>query len=117
MITHLPADVQAGLDAARKLAARKSGRLRVVVDDTAYRVLRTWPGGFALNAADAPPRRGLVDLYEGGRHLSRCLVVALGEENGEIAFDYKLSTDASGEQPLDFHRAPDAPAALIEKDG
>ncbi|QIE46939.1 hypothetical protein G5B38_16215 [Pseudohalocynthiibacter aestuariivivens] len=117
MITHLPADVQAGLDAARKAALMKSQRLRVVADEVSYRVLRTWPGGFSIAAADAPPQRGLVELYDGPRHLAHCLIFASGEEAGEILFDFKQRSDVSGEQPLDFVRAPDAPVALITKGG
>ncbi|MFX0540812.1 hypothetical protein ACEWPM_003635 [Roseovarius sp. S4756] len=114
MDMHLPRDVQDGLDAARRAAQLKSHRLRVEVGDTSYRVLRAWPGGFAVDADDAPHLRGLVDLYDGSRHLSHCLIVAASEEGGERIFDYKLMTEASGEQPADFVRAADAPSALLE---
>ncbi len=117
MTTHLSADVQAGLDAARDAALLKSQRMRIVADGVSYRVLRAWTGGISVAAADAPPQRGLVELYDGQRHLAHCLIMASGEEDGEILFDFKQRSDASGEQPLDFVRAPDAPVALIEKDG
>ncbi|MFX0543929.1 hypothetical protein ACEWPL_000095 [Roseovarius sp. S1116L3] len=114
MDMHLPRDVQDGLEAARRAAQLKSHRLRVEVGDVSYRVLRAWPGGFAVDAADAPHLRGLVDLYDGSRHLSHCLIVAASEEGGERIFDYKLMTEASGEQPADFVRDADAPAGLLE---
>nr|WP_309503163.1 hypothetical protein [uncultured Roseovarius sp.] len=117
MTTHLPADVQAGLDAARNAALLKSQRLRIVADDTSYRVRRIWADGFSVAADDAPPPRGLVELYDGPRHLAHCLIMASGAEDGEIFFDFKQRSDVSGGQPLDFVRAPDAPVALIEKDG
>ncbi|WP_101065575.1 hypothetical protein [Roseovarius salinarum] len=116
MTTFLPKDVQAGLDAARKRAQKKSHRLRVQVGEDWYPVLRAWEGGFALDAEDAPHLRGLVDLYDGARHLSQCLIVASEEEAGEIRFEYKRMTEATGEQPVDFERAPDAPIALLGKD-
>jgi len=113
MTEFLPKDVQAGLDRARKQAMRKASRLRVHDGPDIHRVLRVWDGGFALDAETAPQLRGLVDLYDGARHLSQCLIVASSEEEGERCFEYKRMTDASGEQPLDFYRAPDAPVALL----
>ncbi len=114
MTTFLPPDVQAGLDAARKLALKKSNRLKVQAGERRFSVLRSWHNGFSLDADEAPHLRGLVDLYDGARHLSCCLIVASGEENGELEFEYKRTTEAADRQPLDFYRAPDAPVALLE---
>lgn len=116
MTTYLPPDVQSGLDAARKKALKKSHRLRVQAGDDSYRVLQAWEGGFSLESGVAPHLRGLVDLYDGPRHLSRCLIVASEEEGGEIRFELKRVTEASDRQPVDFERDPDAPVALIARD-
>lgn len=115
MTTYLPHDVQAGLDAARKRAVQTSRRLRVRVGDDTHPVLRAWEGGFAVEADSAPHLRGLVDLYDGPKHLSRCLIVASEEEDGEMRFELKRMTDARETQPLDFERNAHAPVALIEK--
>ncbi len=115
MTTYLPPDVQAGLDAARKRAIRNSSRLRVHVGGETYPVLRAWQGGFAVEADRAPHLRGLVDLYEGPKHLSRCLIVASEEDNGEMRFELKRATDARETHPVDFACDPHAPVALIEK--
>ncbi len=115
MTTFLPPDVQAGLDAARKKSLLRNNRLRIEAGDEEYRILRAWENGFALESDDAPYLRGLVDMYDGARHICRCLIVASGEEHGEKYFEYKLMTEATGEQPLDFYRPPDAPVALLEK--
>ncbi len=115
MTTYLPPDVQAGLDAARRRAVRNSSRLRVHAGETTYPVLRAWRGGFAVAADGAPHLRGLVDLYDGANHLSRCLIVASEEENGEMRFDLKRATDAREAQPVDFERDPQGPVALIAK--
>ncbi len=114
MDMHLPPEVQEGLDKARRAALLKSNRLTVEVGGVSYRILRAWPGGFAVEAADAASLRGLVDLYDGPRHLSQCLIVAASEEGGERHFDYKRMTSVVGGQPADFVRAPTAPAALLE---
>lgn len=114
MTTFLPPEVQAGLDEARKSALKKSSHLRVHVGDDIYPVLRVWENGFALEAEDASHLRGRVDLYDGTRLISQCLIIASDEEAGEIHFEYKRMTEATGTQPLDFYRAPDAPVALLE---
>jgi hypothetical protein len=115
MSTFRPKEVQAGLDAARIAALRKSSRLRVETGDEMYPVLRMWQGGFTVEAAVAPRLRGLVDLYDGGRHLYQCLIVASEEDAGEIRYEFKRATEAHDRAPLDFYRAPDAPIALLGK--
>jgi hypothetical protein len=113
MSTFLPKEVQAGLDEARKAALKRASRLRIQAGDRLFPVLRVWDGGFSLDAGNAPVLRGRVELYNGPRLLSHCLIIASEEEGGEIRFEYKRMTDARGEQPLDYHRSPDAPVALI----
>jgi hypothetical protein len=113
MSTFLPPDVQAGLDAARKKAWRDNHRLRVQAGEKIYRVLQAWDNGFSLESADAVALRGRVDLYDGSRHLSQCLIIASEEDGDVMRFEYKRMTDAMDEQPLDFERAADAPVALI----
>ena len=114
MSTFLSPEVQAGLDAARKLALKKSNRLNVQAGDRQFKILRSWHNGFSLDADEAPHLRGLVDLYDGTKHLSRCLIVASAEEGGELEFEYKRTSEAVDRQPLDFYRRPDAPIALLE---
>jgi len=115
MSTFLPPEVQAGLDAARKRAWQKSHRLRVQAGDEVYRVVQAWEDGFSLEASAADHMRGRVDLYDGSRLLSQCLIIASEEDGDLMRFEYKRMTEATEEQPLDFVRAPDAPVALIEQ--
>ncbi len=117
MITVLPDDIQAGLDQARKRALKRSSRLALEAGDQRLKVLRLSDNGFAVDAAQAPHLRGLVDLYDGTRHLSRCLIVASEEEGGEIRYEVKQMTAAADEQPLDYERAENAPVGLIENYG
>ena len=116
MVAFLPKDVQDGLDRARKAAMRRGSRLSVHVGDEAHPVLRAWEGGFAMEAEHAPHLRGLVDLYDGPRHLARCLIVASMEEPGEVQFEMKRMTEAGGVQPVDFERGENAPVALLGVD-
>jgi len=113
MSEYLPKEVREGLEAARKAELRKKSRLRVNVGGDVFPVLRYWETGFSLDAEEAPRLRGLVDLYDGARHLYQCLIVASEEENGLRIYDFKRSTAAVDSAPLDFHQDEDAPVALL----
>lgn len=113
MSEFLPKEVREGLEMARKRDLRKRSRLRVHVGDDVFPVLRFWEGGFALDAETAPKLRGLVDLYDGGRHLYQCLIIASDEEQGEMVYEFKRNTAAVDKAPLDFYRDENAPIALL----
>jgi len=113
MSEYLPKEVREGLELARKRDMRKKSRLRVHVGDDIFPVLRFWETGFSLDAENAPHLRGLVDLYDGSRHLYQCLIVASEEENGLMVYDFKRSTAAVDKAPLDFYRDETAPVGLI----
>jgi len=115
MSEFLPKEVREGLKAARKADLRRKSRLRVHVGDKMFPVLRFWESGFALDAENAPQLRGLVDLYNGGVHLYQCLIVASAEENGEMQYEFKRSTEAVDKAPLDFYREENAPVALLPR--
>ena len=109
----LPKEVQAGLDMARLQRMRRSSRLRLLVGGKVYSVLRLWKTGFAIEAADAPQLRGLVDLFDGADHLFQCLIIASDEENGEMQYEFKRATAIANAPALDFAKSEDAPVALI----
>ena len=113
MSEFLPKEVREGLEAARKADLKRKSRLRVQVGDNFYPILRLWENGFALDADHAPHLRGLVDLFDGGRHLYQCLIVASSEEGGEMLFDFKRNTAAVDKAPLDYTRPENAPIALL----
>lgn len=115
MIEFLPKEVRAGLEMARKADQRKKSRLRVKVGEEMFTILRYWDEGFALDQEDAPHLRGLVDVYDGARHMSQCLIVASAEEGGEMVYEFKRATAAMDHAPLDYLRDETAPIALIEK--
>ena len=113
MSEFLPKEVRAGLEAARKRDLRRKSRLRVKVGDQTFTILRYWDQGFALDVEDAPHLRGLVDVYDGARHLSQCLIVASEEEAGEMVYEFKRETMATDRAPLDYERDEFAPVALL----
>ncbi|SRR6056297_85670 len=113
MSEFLPKDVRDGLEAARKARLRKRSRMRVRAGDQTFTILRAWDKGFALDSDDAPRLRGLVDLYDGAKHLSRCLIVASDEGDGETVYEYKRATPVADRAALDYSKDDDAPVALI----
>ncbi|SDE26058.1 hypothetical protein [Ruegeria marina] len=115
MSTYVSKEVSEGMAQARIAGLRKMSRLRVERDGMLYTVLRLWRDGFAVEAAATPPLRGLVDIYEGSNLLYQCLIVASGETDGEMVYEFKRHTLATDRAPLDFERAADAPVGLIGK--
>lgn len=113
MSDYLPKEVRAGLELARKKDRRKKNRLRLKIGDETFTILRYWEGGIALDTDDAPHVRGLVDVYDGARHLSQCLIVASSEEAGEMIYEFKRETPATGIAPSDYAVDESAPMALI----
>lgn len=116
MLEFLPNDVRDALDAARKLERKRKSRLRVQVGQAVFPVLRFWHDGFALDA-DLSPRslRGLVDVYDGSRHVFQCLIVASSIENGELVCDFKRATAVTDRAALDFWRDENAPVGYLPK--
>lgn len=113
MSMFLPKEVREGLEAAQRLALKRSSRLRVEADHASTKVLRLWANGFSVDAEGAPHLRGLVDLYDGGRHLGQCLIVASEEEGGEMRYEFKRNTAAADRAPLDYVRDENAPVGLL----
>lgn len=112
---HLPKDVQDGLKAAQRIAARRRSRLRLDTGAASYPILRVWENGLALDAESTPHLRGLVDVHDGARHLWQCLIVASRLEEGEIICEFKRNTAVTDSPALDFPRAPDAPRGLLPR--
>ena len=115
MSTFISKEVQAGLDLARKADLRKKSRLRVHAGDDIYPILRYWDEGFALDADQVDHLRGLVDIYDGGRHLSQALIVASDVAMGELICEIKRLTAVHDRPPLDFERDERAPAGYLTR--
>ena len=115
MLEFLPQDVRDGLDAARRRASKRKSRLRVQVGEAVYPILRLHEEGVVIDAGMAPHLRGLVDIYDGSRHLCTALIVASTVENGELVCDFKRSTKVTDRPALDFWNGENAPVALLPK--
>jgi hypothetical protein len=113
MLEFLPKEVREGLEAARKRDQNRKSRLRVQVGEAVYPVLRLWEDGLALDADLAPHLRGLVDVYDGARHLMQCLIIASNVENGALICDFKRSTNVTEKPALDFWKDENAPVGFL----
>ncbi|WP_347312397.1 hypothetical protein [Defluviimonas sp. SAOS-178_SWC] len=116
MSEYLPKEVRAGLEEARKRDLKRRSRLRVIAGDEVYPILRFWETGFALDADQVQHLRGLVDIYDGTRHLYQSLIVASGIEEGELICTMKRSTMAHDKVPLDYVRDDNAPVGYLPRD-
>ena len=115
MSEFLPKEVREGLEEARKRDLRRKSRLRVLAGEEIYPILRFWDEGFALDAGQVQHLRGLVDIFDGIRHLYQCLIVASDVEAGELICVMKRSTAALDKAPLDFVRDENAPIAMLPR--
>ncbi|KAA9007056.1 hypothetical protein [Histidinibacterium aquaticum] len=113
---YLPESVRLGLEQARRTNEARKSRLQVEAGGRRIRVLRAWDKGFAVEAGATEMLRGLVDIYEGQRHVSRALIVTSREEEGELIYEFKRETRASDAPPVDFERPDNAPAGLLPRD-
>jgi hypothetical protein len=111
----LPKEVRAGLEEARKRDLKRRSRLRVMAGDDVYPILKFWDTGFALDADQVQHLRGLVDIYDGARHLYQSLIIASDVEDGELICTMKRSTMAHDAVPLDYVREDDAPRGYLPR--
>lgn len=113
MSMYLPQDVRDGLELARKKSLRKASRLRVLIGDEHVPILRFGDTEFAVDMTNAPSLRGLVDIYDGARHLYQALILASHEDGDQMVYEFKRMTATADKAALDYERADDAPVALI----
>jgi len=106
-------EVLDGLKAARKKAERQKNRLCVHVGDDVYSVIKCWETGFSVDLDTVPKLRGLVDLYDGSRHLSQCLIMGAETDGDLMTYDFKRRTEAADRAALDYEQETVAPVALL----
>lgn len=113
MEAHFSSDVMEGLEKARMEASLKKNRLRVHVGHEVYPVLKIWENGFSMVAKNAPYLRGFVEIFDGAKHLSQCLVIHSEPEGALLNYEFKRQTIVLDNPPKDFVADKDAPVALI----
>ncbi len=113
MTDFLSREMLAEMEAARKKALKKRSRLRIITGDEVYPVLRMLPEGFTLDADQVAHLRGLVDLYDGARHMAQCLIMASDVAGGELVCTMKWQRKTADTPPLDYVRDEAAPVGYL----
>ncbi len=113
MDAHLSKEILDGIKRARKMALRKKNRLRVHVGEEIYPVLSLKSDGFEMESDAAPHLRGLVNLFDGGRHLAQCLIIHSEPEGDIMRYEFKRRTDVTDGPAKDFAVDQNAPVALL----
>jgi len=113
MSDYLPKDVRDGLEAARKRDRVRRSLRRIQIGDDIYPILEYGDHGFAVDAEAAPRLRGLVDIFDGSRHLCQALIVASQVDGDMMRYEFKRNTPVSDRAPIDFERAEGAPVAFL----
>lgn len=113
MSTYMSAEVQEGLDAARKKALRRKNRLHVRIDERVLPILECSDHGFIMDINYAPHLRGFVEIFDGPRHIYNALIVACDEIGGRLHYEFKRATIANDQRPLDYEVAAEQPVGLL----
>lgn len=113
MSDFLPQSVRDELAAAQRIARRRRATRRVQVGDASYPILEMTERGFSVDAEDAPRLRGLVDIYDGPRHLYRALIVASEQVGDLMRYEFKRNTAVASAAPVDFETVADKPQGLL----
>jgi hypothetical protein len=113
MSDYLPQSIREELAAAQKSARRNRATRMVRVGAATYPIIEMTDRGFSVDAEDAPRLRGLVDIYDGPRHLYRALIVASDQAGDLMRYEFKRNTAVATQAPVDFETVTDRPAGLL----
>ena len=116
MTGYLPKDLQDQVTRALRQSRRRKATRVVHVGDDVFPILDFSDLGFAVDAQDAPHLRGLVDISEGSRHLTRALIVASAEDGDLMRYEFKRNTPAIGTAPTDYESDLVAPERMLPRD-
>lgn len=113
MLEFLPEDIRKGLEAAQARAARKGSRLCVHVADQVFPIQALWDGGFSVDPRRVPRLRGLVDVFDGPRHLSRALIIAASDDGATMTYEFKRETPVTERPIRDYADDRPGPAGYL----
>ena len=102
----IPAEVRKAMRRNQGLGASSpTSRLHVETGGRCIEIRRSWETGFSIDTGAGDYHLpGLVNVYEGPRLLTRCLIVTSHEEDGETVYEIKRATLPTDSPPVDFER-------------
>ena len=115
MTGYLPQAVKDELAAAHRNQRRRRARRVVHVGDEAFPILEFSEDGFTVDLEDAPNLRGLIDIFEGPRHLYQALIVASAEDGDVMRYEFKRNTAAASTAAVDFEQDANRPIGLLPR--
>ncbi len=115
MTGYLPQAVKDELAAAHRQQRRRRATRVVHVGDEAFPILEFTEDGFTIDLEDAPSLRGLIDIFEGPRHLYQALIVASSEEGSVMRYEFKRNTAAASTAAVDFEQDANRPIGLLPR--
>lgn len=113
MTIYLPDTIKEELAMARRDARRLRATRTVHVGEEAYPIFDMTESGFSVDFGDSPKLRGLINIYEGARHLYQALIVASERDGDVMRYEFKRNTAAASHAPLDFEQEAERPIALL----
>ena len=113
MSTYVSDEVSAGLEAARKAALKRKTRMRVGVGVETVPILSFDEAGFTTRAQGTSQLRGLVDIYEGRKHLYQALIVTSEEVDDTLYYEFKRVTRAEDHPAADYVKLTPQISGLI----
>ena len=108
-------DLADGLAAANAQKAQRKTRRRLVADGREYPLSNLWHDGLAVDASLTGHLRGLVDVYDGAKHIQQCLIIASEVQAGQLICTFKRATPISDRPALDYERDDNAPVGYLPK--
>lgn len=94
MTNYMPAELRDQLAAAQRKVRRTRSTRSVHAGGEILAILEMSDKAFAIDAEKAPALRGLVDIYDGKRHLYQALIVAAAREGDVVRYRFKRNTGA-----------------------
>jgi len=99
-------------DAEKK---QKKNRLRVRAGEREFKLRELSENGFVVEDASGKHLRGLVDLYDGSKHLAQCLIVCARATASGMAYEFKRRTRIARNHAPDYVVSENAPVALLTR--
>lgn len=114
MLEFLPEEVAKGIAMAQRRASRPRARLHLQVGEAVFPILRFWQNGLSLDGGLAPGKiRGLVEVYDGPRHIFQCLIVASEREGDELLCAFKRMSIIHDGPAADYWRGEHQPMGYL----
>jgi len=115
MLEFLPEDIRRGLENARKRGARKGSRLCVHVGENVYPIQSLRNDGFSVDHSRVPRLRGLVDIFDGPKHLSQALIIAADEDGDLMRYEFKRETPVTQTPIRDYAEEKIVPSGYLNR--